>query len=137
MIKNSSHLKSTEYQIICLTSHCVSRWQALTIFKLELSKSVKLCLEAVYRKLKFKVPSTNICIFFTTQYLTVSSDKRRTRAFYGILVFVLFSCVFYFSIFLFLKILGCKTFHVTAKSSPNDQISLNRKLYRIIMSYSC
>ena len=33
----------------------------LTIFKSELSKSGKVYSEAVHRKLKFKVPSTDIC----------------------------------------------------------------------------
>ena len=61
MIKNSSHVISTEYQIMCFFDlFRLSRWQVLTISKIELSKS-GICSEAEHRKLKFKVPSTNIC----------------------------------------------------------------------------
>ena len=40
---------------------CVSRWQVLTISKIEWSKSWKVYFEAIHRKLKFKVPSRNVC----------------------------------------------------------------------------
>ena len=65
---NSSHQIFTEYHIpqntrsyVSPTSDCVSRWQVLTIFKIELSKLEKVNLEEVHRKWKFKVSSTNIC----------------------------------------------------------------------------
>ena len=61
VIKDSSHLISTEYQIIIMFVLPQTVFHdVLTIFKIELSKSGKLYLEAVHRKLKFKVPSTNI-----------------------------------------------------------------------------